>query len=712
MMVKMGQNKIVKKQIVLGSVKRHPDGFGFLIPDSKEIVDVYIPRQSMKGVMNQDRVMVEVFSERSGDRLRGEVLKVVERSQKKIVGVLHWLNDKAGIIRDDSHSWGEDLRVQKINGMSAPEGSWVAIEIIHYPGESKAFEGRVVEILGDIQSAVSDVKRIIYQSQIPTDFSPEVKREISGLKPNPIEKDFEGRKDLRSKNLITIDGATAKDFDDAIYVETNSKGFLLYVAIADVSHYVVQGTALDKEAYERGTSIYFPGTVVPMLPEILSNELCSLKPHVPRLCLVAEMQFDFAGEKKSAVFYEGIMESKARVTYGQAQEVVDGATPPELKHVEKNIRACADLAKILMDRRFKNGSLDLDIPESQIILDSSGEPIDVIRSERLFAHRLIEEMMLAANVAVAEFLSSKDIPAIYRIHDSPKPEMLELLENYLRTFGIHLAKGAVQLQKKLTKALEEASHKPEAAVLNILALRTMSQAQYNTDNRGHFGLGFSHYTHFTSPIRRYPDLIVHRLLKNQIMPKSKYRLVPLDELSGMGTWLSACEQRAAKAERLLVSIKKARLMQKHVGEKYEGIISSVTRFGVFVLLRQFEVDGLVRKESLSPESLEFDEDNLRLTAKRSGKSWKLGDLITIMVVDVDLQNGQINFDLPENEGRKQLAKDPRKNVKGSDAKDRFEKRSSTEKDSGRVRQTRFSKRGGKDSAGKVSKQKKAPRRRR
>ena len=634
-----------KKEILPGTIKRHPDGFGFFIPDNQDHPDVYIPRNSMTGVMTGDKVSVEVFPERNSDRFRGEIVSVLERGTKKIVGRFFKLNDKYGILRDEGKGWGEDLKIKMEDSKGAKEKELVAAEILTYPEKNKEFTGKVVEVIGDAMDPLTDIKRVLLGSSIPQDFSKATLLEAENFGEAPDEKDFKGRVDLRDKKLITIDGATAKDFDDAVYVEMNNEGFLLYVAIADVSHYVKVGTAIDKDAYERGTSVYFPNFVVPMLPEVLSNGLCSLNPHVPRLCLVAEMQFDFTGTRSSSKFYEAVMDSKARTTYGEAQEIIDGIDNPKLDHVKENILRLADLAKLLMAKRFKEGSLDLEIPETEMVIDASGVPIDIIKSKRLFSHRLIEEMMLAANVAVATFFNEKEIPALYRIHDSPNEQAIAILEKYLFNFGSKTKLDQGKLQKRLTKALEEFTGKPEAQILNILTLRSMSQAKYHMNNVGHFGLGFEFYTHFTSPIRRYPDLIVHRLLKNLVVPNSQYRLMSEEQLATAGTVLSAAEQRSVKAERQVQSIKKARFMEKFVGQEFDGVISSVAKFGVFVLLRQYDVDGLVRIDELGHDKLEFDEENLRLVGKRSGLSFSIGDVIRIQVLSADPEAGQINFGL-------------------------------------------------------------------
>ncbi len=640
-----------RRKIISGKIKRNPDGFGFLIPDDPEHPDVYIPRHSMEGIMTSDKVMVQVEEEKGGERFRGEIIKVTERGFKKVVGQFFKSTGNIGIIKDEGKGWGGDLKIKVEDSMNASNGQLVAANILTYPDDAKGFFGQVTEILGSAEDPMNDIKRVLLVNNIPHEFSQACLQEAKRFTELVSESDMKGRRDLRSLKFVTIDGATAKDFDDAVYVETNSLGFLLYVAIADVSHYVQVGSAIDKDAYERGTSVYYPNFVTPMLPEVLSNGLCSLNPHLPRLALVAEMQLDFNGVAQKSDFYEAVIESKARVTYGEAQELIEGNKIEKLAHVEDEIRRAADLAKVLMAKRFREGSLDLEIPETQMVIDASGVPIDIIRSERLFAHRVIEEMMLAANVAVAKFLAGREIPAFYRIHENPNTDAIAILERYLQTFGGKFKLKGGKLQKLLTRALQEFEGKPEALILHILTLRSMAQAKYSNKNVGHFGLGFDFYTHFTSPIRRYPDLIVHRLIKNQIMPNSKYRLMSEDDLASAGVMLSACEQRAVKSERQLISIKKARFMEKHIGKELDGMVSSVVKFGVFVLLREYEVDGLIRMEKLG-YGYEYDDERIRLYNKRTGHSFNIGDVVKVKVESVDIEAGQINFELTESDSAK------------------------------------------------------------
>jgi ribonuclease R len=634
-------------QLLSGIIKRHPDGFGFFVPDDPEHPDVYIPKHSMTGVMTNDRVEISVEREPGGDRFRGTISKILARGSTQLVGRIFPLNEKWMQIPDESKAWGIQLKIPVEKSLNAKKGDLVHIVIDHFPAEeNEAFLGHVTEIIGRSEDPLTDSKRVLRTLHVPIEFSSQTLKEIEGLFENPTPKDISSssRKDIQHLPLITIDGATAKDFDDAVYTEVTKTGYRLIVAIADVSHYVRPGTALDKDAYERGTSVYFPNYVVPMLPEILSNGLCSLKPTVPRLCLVADIKFDFSGTPTKSEFYEAVMKSQARVTYGEAQEVIDGTDIEKLGHVKENILKCADLAKILMANRFKQGSLDLDIPQTHFVLDSAGNPIDVQRSERLFSHRLIEELMLAANVATATFLSEKETPAIYRIHEEPSPDNIKTLDRYLHNQGTKHKSSGGKLQKRLTSILQDFSGKPEGHIVNILVLRSLAQAKYSTNNVGHFGLGFEFYTHFTSPIRRYPDLLVHRLLKNQLHLKG-YKSVEADSLSTAANMLSACEQRAVKCERQFNSIKKARFMKVHIGREFPGLISSVTKFGVFVMLREFEIDGLIKLENLGDDKWEYDEKNLLLIGKRSKKSFKIGDSIKIRVLNADPELGQVDFEL-------------------------------------------------------------------
>jgi ribonuclease R len=673
-----------------GIVKRHPDGFGFFIPDDPEQPDVYIPRQSMTGVMTNDRVRVSIERERGGDRFRGEILQIVSRAVSRAMGQYQELSPGKGLLVDKSHGWGEDLHVSCPAHLRPKARELVVVQIEDYPGSARGFCGQVISVIGDAADPMNDSVRMLHAHSIPLEFSQAALREADRLAPEVSERDFAGRRDLRGLPIITIDGQTAKDFDDAVSVETGARGFRLIVAIADVSHYVKEGSAIDEDAYLRGTSTYFPNFVAPMLPEKLSNELCSLKPNVPRLALVAEMNLDFQGQLQATEIYEAVIQSQARVTYGEAQEILEGGEIERFRHVADNIRRCADLAKLLMAKRFREGSLDLDLPETEIEIDEGGMPVDIMQSERLFSHRLIEELMLIANVAVAKFFKERNVEALFRIHEEPMPEAMQNFASFLKAFGYKQKLSGGHLAKKISRALEHFKNHPKEHILNMLALRSLMQAKYSPHNVGHFGLGFADYTHFTSPIRRYPDLIVHRLIKAVLYPKQGYRLMPLQELETAGTMLSACEQRSVKAERQIHSIKKARFMTQHLGEEFEGIISSVTKFGLFVLLRQFDVDGLIRVEQLGGDRFEFDEEKLRLVARKSGMAYEIGEPLRVVVAKADIELGQIDFVLPEFRNVRPSEENRKSNVVPQKPARAFSKRRPSKDDSRSVRKSRVS----------------------
>ena len=631
-----------------GIVKRHPDGFGFFIPDDKEKKDIFLPKRTMEGIMSNDRVLIKVFLDPKKNELYGDIQRVLSRFTNKGVGVFHKTTDKYGILLDKENHWGANLVIQKEDSKNAKENEWVEVEINTFPGHPKGYTGKVIQVIGHRNDPAFDTKRAIALHNIPEGFSNKAIEESESFGSKIDLKGQEHRVDQRDLHYVTIDGVTAKDFDDAVYVETNNRGFLLRVAIADVSHYVKPKTALDKDAYDKGNSSYFPMYVVPMLPEALSNELCSLKPKVDRLAMVAEIQMNFRGDFESYKFYEAIINSHARITYGEAQEIVDGSCPEKFSHVENDVNRAADLAKILMAKRFSQGSLDLDIPETEIILDESGTPIDIIKSERLFAHRLIEELMLAANVAVARYFEDHELNGIHRIHENPNSEKLKVLENFLSNFGTKLSLDGGKIQKKITKALKKYEGKPEHAILSQLTLRSMQQARYASEPVGHFGLAFDHYTHFTSPIRRYPDLLVHRILKAHIYgPKKGHWAPSAEELATASTHCSATEQRSVKAERFVQSVKRARFAEKLVGEEFDGRITSIARFGVFVGLRAFDIDGLVRIEELGNDYFIYDEEKLILRGERSGYQYKMGQDVRVLVAAANPELGQIDFQLAD-----------------------------------------------------------------
>ena len=628
--------------ILKGIVKRHPDGFGFFIPEDPSRPDVYLPKRQMAGLMSNDTIKIAVFPRRHRkDLFSGKVLQLIKRAQEYTVGQYQPLSDKTGIIKDDSFQWGEDLKIQLNENQKVKKGEWVQVKITHWPNSPKGLSGEIVCSLGLFPKALEDNIRVVQKHNIPVSFSKDCLKEAEII-PNTIPKNlFDQRTDLKNLPFITIDGKTAQDFDDAIYVSSEPTGWTLYVAIADVSHYVKQESAMDKEAYQKGNSTYFPGFTLPMLPEKLSNHLCSLKPNEDRLAFVAEIHFNREGEKEKAKFYEAVIHSQARLTYGEAQDIIE-----QNKHqntaILKNVLSAEKLAGKLLKQRLKKHFVNLNIPETEITLNALGEPIDITQSWRLFSHQLIEELMLVTNKAVAEYLNNKKIPSLYRIHDSPKQESLKFLELFINSLGINMAFSGADLQKKISSLIKQFSDHPLSEVIQILVLRSLSQAVYSSVNKKHFGLNTIHYTHFTSPIRRYSDLVIHRILKATLTEqKPPYKNQDLESIASM---TSACEQRSVKAERQLKDIKKARFIKKYLGHEMEGVICSITGFGLFVKLRLYDIEGLIHINQLSGK-WKFEESLLELKSKHSGRRFKIGDFVTIQVLASNLSTGQIDFKL-------------------------------------------------------------------
>ena len=679
-----------KIEQISGVVKRHPDGFGFLIPDEPEQPDLFLPPKEMKNVMTSDRVTAQARKERRGKRFFGVEVKILQRGITRVVGKVRKQGKSSFQIFDGISKWGTILEIPMNSSKGAADGDLVVVDIVGYPSKNTKFTGQVVEIIGDEQDPNTDIQRVLHEHHVPMEFPSDVLNEAKDIPEKVLPEDHQKRKDLRNLAFITIDGVTAKDFDDAIHVERKEKGFHLRVAIADVSHYVRPKSAIDKEAFQRGTSVYLPNFVVPMLPEKLSNGICSLKPEVDRLAFVCEMEIDPDGNVHRSKAFEAVICSQARITYKEAQEIINGNQTHHKKAVQENISLACELAKILMNKRHQEGTLDLEIPETEVVVNDLGETVDVIRSERLFAHKLIEEMMLVANVSVAKMIQRKKQASLFRVHPPPNAEDIDRLQVFLSQFGSQVKLRGKNLQKKLSQSLQDFQSKPQAMVLNILTLRSMNQATYDKTNIGHFGLGFCDYTHFTSPIRRYPDLIIHRILKKLFVSSPSGCLYSEEDLTGFGTILSAAEQRAIKAERQVMNIKKARFISERIGETFGGIVSGVTQFGLFVLLREFDIDGLVKVEDLGGDRFDFDPVNGILTGKKTGRIYKMGDPLKVIVEAVDTIQGRIDFLLTEKPSTKKK-KSRKTKDKGSPKDRRLSKDKRSSKNKGSLKGRRSSK---------------------
>ena len=675
-----------KKQVpalVTGVVKRHPGGFGFVIPDIKGTADIYIPHSKMGSALTDDRVEVRLDDPKrspppSGDRRRspggaeggergrrfaarrqpfGSIAAVLERRKRIVSGLCEEEEGSGGPKILKSHGLGVLRPLTLCNPSKIPvqQGDWVRAEITHYPDGSadSAFKAAIVGNLGRIRmEAADDGARVLAKHSIALSFPEEAQAEAEKMPDEVSEKDFEGRRDLRSKPFVTIDGATAKDFDDSVFAEVLPEGgFRLWTAIADVSHYIKEGSPLDREAFSRGNSVYLPDLVSPMLPKKLSDGLCSLNPHVPRLCLTAEMDFDSSGEMIRSSFYEAVIESRRRLTYAETQEMTDSkAFSGDLSFLQTAVK----LAEILIEKDAKDGALDFNLTDTVIKTDGKGVPLDVMRGRRLFAHRLIEQFMLAANKAAARFLEKRGRALVYRVHDSPDREKLLRLEIFARSLGFD---EPLHSRKNLLKLLKRFKGNPKEPLINKLTLRAMAQACYSARNKGHYGLHAPCYTHFTSPIRRYCDLMVHRELKkalaaDKLQPSKEARRRPASkkELEEKSALISAREQAAVKAEREVCDIKKARFLKGRVGEEFEGTISSVTAFGFFIALKDYDIEGLVRFRDL-PGHWVWDEERLCASAKRSGYIVGFGDEARVRLAAADEINGKIDFQFLTHKGK-------------------------------------------------------------
>ena len=652
--IRQGQKSKLFAKTLTGHVKRHPDGFGFFIPDSPKQLDVYLPIKQMSHLMSNDRVKISVRPRGRNRKLfSGKFVELIQRFHKHVVGQYYSISENTGFIKDESCQWGEDLKVQLRDQQNISDGEWVQAEILSWPGDRKGFCGRITVSLGVFSDSLEDNIRVIQRNNILSAFTDDSLKEADGYSETIPVSVIRQRKSLKNLPFVTIDGQTAKDFDDAIYVcKEKGGGWKLYVSIADVSYYIPIGSALDKEAFLRGNSTYFPNFVVPMLPNPLSQNLCSLKPHRDRLVLTVEISFDQKGKQQSAQFYEAIIRSQCRLNYGQAQDIIeDGAFINQVSEpVRNNVINAAHLVQHLLHRRMSNYFIDLNIPETEVRLNKAGNPIDIIQISRLFSHQVIEELMLAANQAVAQFIYKTRMPSIYRVHDKPKSEDLKFLEIFLHNLGLVIQLSSPHLQKKISEIMKKYSHHPLLAVLNHFVLKCMPQALYKAERKNHFGLNFKCYTHFTSPIRRYSDLIVHRILKSVLKKVSHpYKKKELDSIAEM---VSACERKSVKAERQIQDIKKARFIKQHLGQEMEGMICNITRFGFFVRLKLYDIEGLVHMDRL-PGKWKFENSLLQLVSRRSKNRFSIGDFVLIQIISANINTGQIDFQLKKKYSQKE-----------------------------------------------------------
>lgn len=642
-----GYGLIEKMDLIAGKIVGHADGYGFVIPDSGEGGDLYLSTKEMRSVFHGDRVAVRVAGVDRKGRREGALVEVLEHVNTQVVG-RYFEKGKIGFVVPDNKRMNHDIIVPLEDGGKAEAGDFVLVELVSQPDRHTQPVGKVAEVLGNHEQSGMATEIAIRAFDLPFIWPEEVEEEIAEINPE-AELDVSDRLDLRNLPFVTIDGADARDFDDAVYCEKQGVGWRLFVAVADVSHYVQPGSALDDEALNRGTSVYFPNRVIPMLPEILSNELCSLKPEVDRLCLVCEMHLNNKGTVKRYEFHNAVMCSAARLTYEDMSGIVVDANT-KLRDKHKNLLGALDelyqLFILMHKNREKQGLLDFDSTESEMIFDDKGAVQSIQPLLRNDAHRLIEEFMLAANVAAAEYLLEKAIPILFRNHDTPKQEKLTNLRELLGELGLTLTGGEDPDATDYAKLIKLISKREDAHMIKTVLLRSLPLAVYSSENLGHFGLAFDAYTHFTSPIRRYPDLLVHRAIRHLIANKKPSSFIYThDQMHSLGVHSSMTERRAEEASRDVLQRMKCEYMRDKVGEVFEGTISSVTSFGLFVELDDVFVEGLVHVTALPVDYYHYNAIGHRLSGERTGDSYSLGGRVKVQVVRVSVDDKKIDFEL-------------------------------------------------------------------
>jgi len=633
-----------RASLIAGRIEGHPDGYGFLIPDDGS-EDLSLEARQMSKVLHRDRALVRVVGIDRRGRREGVIVEVLERANSRVVGRV-LLEHGITVVVPENRRINQDILVAPGGAVSARAGEVVTVEIIEQPDRHSKPIGRIVEVLGNYADPGMEIEIALRKHELPFEFSSGALAEAAVLPDILDPEQWQDRADLRALPLVTIDGETARDFDDAVFAEKQGHGWRLVVAIADVSHYVQPGTALDREARERGNSVYFPRRVIPMLPEKLSNGLCSLNPDVDRLAMVCDMTVDDHGEITDYRFYPAVFRSHARLTYDQVWNWLSGATPPEgevHRRLQPQVQTLYDLFKVLGEARGKRGAIDFETIETMMLFNEQGKIENIVPVYRNDAHRLIEECMLAANVCASDFLRSRRQPCLYRIHEGPTAEKLEALRNFLKEFGLGLGGGDEPTARDYALLLDSIKTRPDAQLLQTVMLRSLRQAMYSPDNVGHFGLSYEHYTHFTSPIRRYPDLLVHRAIK-AVLTGTHYTPGKWDDI---GLHCSMTERRADEATRDVSNWLKCYYMLDRIGETFAGTIAAVVPFGIFVALDEVYVEGLVHVSELGEEYFAFDSVKHLMLGERTGRRYRLGDRLQVRLVRANLETGRIDFVLAD-----------------------------------------------------------------
>jgi ribonuclease R len=634
---------VAKLELITGVVSGHRDGFGFVVRDDGGD-DVYLSAREMRPLFDGDRVAVKIIGTDRRGKPEGDLVEVLERGLREIAG--QFIRERGiGLVIPDNPKIAHRILVAKGQTGGAKPGQVVVVQILDYPSQVEQATGRIVRIIGDPQQKGIATDIAIHSHGIPTEWPRAVRDETRAFGKTVPSAAKQGRVDLRDIDLVTIDGADARDFDDAVYCEPAGQGWRLLVAIADVAHYVSVGSALDQEATVRGTSVYFPDRVVPMLPEVLSNGLCSLNPKVDRLCLVCDMRVNRDGKVTRSEFMEAVMRSKARLTYSQVGAFLEGRSKADVpKPLHGLLGNLHGLYKAFAKARQRRGALELDLPATKFRLGEQGEIQSIEVVERNDAHRLIEECMIAANVQAAKFIRRHRIHALYRVHAKPDPDKFDELRQYLVSLGLKVPHPEHVEPRQFNKLLRQVKDRPDSTTISMAMLRSLTHAEYTPENIGHFGLSLDAYAHFTSPIRRYPDLLVHRAIRHIVRGGKPGRFgYDRGTMERLGAITSAHERRAEEATRDVEAWLKCEYMEAHLGDDFDGVITGVTNFGLFVQLRELLVDGLVHVTSLANDYYHFESGSQHLVGERTGRIYRLGESLRVQVQRVDLENRRVDF---------------------------------------------------------------------